>query len=213
MSPRAGELLLDVIQPMLIAVAPQVVKTVGAEDSDELVQDGMCMAAQAIDMLEKQGKKLMPRSVAYYTLQRLKSGRRSQYAGRMDAMCPGATLDKKVEMADLDAPTQSENSEMLPMGDMLASDDEDAATLAARDIDWAMLEPLLTDRELKVLQALTEGRGTVEISLKCRVTPSAITQTKRQIGRKISSSWGCSAVREVGRVPMWRAGLRATRMP
>ena len=43
--------MLDVIQPMLIAVLPQVMKTVGAEDSDELVQDGMCMAAQAIKIL------------------------------------------------------------------------------------------------------------------------------------------------------------------
>ena len=65
MSPRAGELLLDVIQPMLIAVVPQVVKTVGAEDSDELVQDGMCMAAQAIEVLENQGKcKRRPNSAA-----------------------------------------------------------------------------------------------------------------------------------------------------
>ena len=211
MSPRAGELLLDVIQPMLIAVVPQVVRTTGAEDSAELVQDGMCMAAQAIDMLEKQGKSLMPRSVAYYTIQRLKSGRRSQYAGRMDAMCPGAVLDKKVVMADMDAAAHDETGEELTFGEMLASDDEDAATLAARDIDWSLIEPLLTVRELKVLQALTEGRGTVEISLTCRVTPSAITQTKRQIGRKISSSWGCSAVREVGRVPVWGAGLRAAR--
>jgi hypothetical protein len=49
---------------MLIAVVPQVVQTTGAEDSAELVQDGMCMAAQAIETLENQGKELMPRSVA-----------------------------------------------------------------------------------------------------------------------------------------------------
>ena len=112
MSPRAGELLLDVIQPMLIAVVPQVVRTTGAEDSAELVQDGMCMAVQAIEVLENQGKDLMPRSVAYYTIQRLKSGRRSQYTGRMDAMCPGATLDKKVVMADMDSPAPVEDNEM-----------------------------------------------------------------------------------------------------
>jgi len=77
MSPRAGELLVNIIQPMLGAVVPQVVKTTGAEDFAELVQDGMVMAAQAIELLEKRGKHLMPRSVAYYTIQRLKSGRRS----------------------------------------------------------------------------------------------------------------------------------------
>jgi DNA-directed RNA polymerase specialized sigma24 family protein len=211
MSPRAGELLLDVIQPMLIAVVPQVVKTTGAEDSDELVQDGMCMAAQAIEVLENQGKELMPRSVAYYTIQRLKSGRRSQYAGRMDAMCPGATLDKQVLLADMDSLAPVEDNEMLTMGDMLASDDEDAATLAARDIDWSLIEPLLTDRELKVLQALVEGHGTNEIAGSCQVSAPAVTQAKRRIGQKISGSWGEGMVREVGRVPAWRAGLRAAR--
>jgi len=211
MSPRAGELLLDVIQPMLIAVVPQVVRTTGAEDSAELVQDGMCMATQAIDMLEKQGKSLMPRSVAYYTIQRLKSGRRSQYAGRMDAMCPGATLDKQVVLADKDAASHDETGEELTFGEMLASDDEDAATLAARDIDWSLIGPLLSDRELKVLNALIEGRGTNEIAFSCQVSAPAVTQAKRRIGRKISGSWGEGMVREVGRVPVWRAGLRAAR--
>lgn len=210
MSPRAGELLLDVIQPMLIAVVPQVVQTTGAEDHAELVQDGMVMAAQAIAMLEKQGKDLMPRSVAFYTIQRLKSGRRSQYAGRMDAMCPAAKLDERVEIADMDAVVCSD-SEDLTFGDMLASGDEDAATLAARDIDWALVEPLLSDRELKVLHALTEGRGTNEIAMTCQVSAPAITQAKRRIGRKLQDRWGDRAVREVGRVPAWRAGLRSAR--
>ena len=209
MSPRAGELLLDVIQPMLIAVVPQVVKTTGAEDSDELVQDGMCMAAQAIEVLENQGKDLMPRSVAYYTIQRLKSGRRSQYAGRMDVMCPGAVLDKQVVMADMDAPVHEETGEELTFGEMLAADGEDAATLAARDIDWSLIEPLLSERELKVLHALIEGRGTVDIAVTTGVSAPAVTQAKRRIGRKISGSWGEGMVREVGRVPAWRAGLRA----
>jgi hypothetical protein len=200
MSPRAGELLLDVIQPMLIAVVPQVVKTTGAEESDELVQDGMCMVAQAIEVLENQGKALMPRSVAYYTIQRLKSGRRSQYAGRMDAMCHGATLDKQVVLADREAAAHDETGEELTFGEMLASDDEDAATLAAHDIDWSLIEPLLTDRELKVLQALTEGRGTNEIAITNGVSAPAVTQAKRRIGRKINGSWGEGMVREVGRV-------------
>jgi DNA-binding NarL/FixJ family response regulator len=165
------------------------VQTTGAEDSDELVQDGMCMAAQAIDSLETQGKDLMPRSVAYYTIQRLKTGRRSQYAGRMDAMCPGTVLDKQVVLADMEeAASHDETGEELTFGEMLASDDENAATLAARDIDWSMVEPLLTDRELKVLQALVEGRGTSEIAFGCQVSAPAVTQAKRRIGQKISSS-------------------------
>ena len=100
---------------------------------------------------------------------------------------------------------------MLTMGDILAADGEDAATLAARDIDWSLIEPLLTVRELKVLQALVEGRGTSEIAITNGVSAPAVTQAKRRIGQKISGSWGEGMVREVGRVPAWRAGLRAAR--
>ena len=56
MSPRAGEVLTEVIQPMLAATVPQVVKTTGAEDHAELVQDGMVMAAQAIELRQLRGQ-------------------------------------------------------------------------------------------------------------------------------------------------------------
>jgi len=120
-------------------------------------------------------------------------------------------LDERVELADMDAAKHDETGEELTFGEMLASDDEDAATLAARDIDWSVIEALLSDRELKVLQALVEGRGTGEIAVATGVSAPAITQAKRRIGQKITARWGERAVREVGRVPAWRAGLRAAR--
>jgi hypothetical protein len=47
------------------------------------------MAARMLEKLENNGQPLMPHSVAYYTLQRLKSGRRSYTAGRTDVLSPG----------------------------------------------------------------------------------------------------------------------------
>jgi hypothetical protein len=38
-------------------------------------------------------------------------------------------------------------------------------------------------------------------------TPT-VTQAKRRIGRQISGSWSEGMVREAGRAPKWRAGLR-----
>ena len=111
----------------------------------------------------------------------------------------------------MDATALNETGEELTFGDMLAGNDDDAATLAARDLDWALVESFLTDRELTVLHFLTEGRGTNEIALSCQVSTPAITQAKRRIGRKLQDRWGERAVREVGRVPAWRAGLRAAR--
>jgi len=49
MSPSAAEMLLTQILPILQVTVPRVVRPVGAEDSDELVQDAAAMAAQMVD--------------------------------------------------------------------------------------------------------------------------------------------------------------------
>ena len=46
MSPQAGYILKDQIAPRLGAAIPRTVLPVGAEDPEELVYDGICMAAQ-----------------------------------------------------------------------------------------------------------------------------------------------------------------------
>ena len=79
------------IAPILMAAVPRVVVPVGAEDADELVQDALVAACEAVHRLEKRGKQIIPRSVAYYTIQRLKTGRRSTGAGRTDVMPPAAS--------------------------------------------------------------------------------------------------------------------------
>jgi hypothetical protein len=66
---------------------------VGAEDADELVQDALVAACDAVHRPEKRGRQIIPRSVAYYPILRLKTGRRSAGAGRTDVMSPGCQLD------------------------------------------------------------------------------------------------------------------------
>ena len=85
-------------------------------------------------------------------------------------------------MAGMEAPAHEETGEELTFGDLLASDGEDAVTLAARDIDWSLIEPLLTVSELPVLQALVEGRSTGEIAGSCQISAPVVTQAKRRIG-------------------------------
>ena len=51
-----------------MAAVPRVVIPVGAEDADELVQDALVAACEAVHRLEKKGKQIVPRSVAYYTI-------------------------------------------------------------------------------------------------------------------------------------------------
>ena len=56
MSPQAGFVLKDEIYPRLCSAIPRSVLCVGQEDPQELIQDGITMAAKMIDRVEAQGK-------------------------------------------------------------------------------------------------------------------------------------------------------------
>jgi len=88
MSPQAGWILQEEIAPRIAGAVPRSILCVGAEDSQELVHDGIAMAAKMVDSLEQRGKldKVTPGNVAYYTLQHLKSGRRANGSSRVDVM-------------------------------------------------------------------------------------------------------------------------------
>jgi hypothetical protein len=87
-------LLQTEILSRLISAIPQAVSFIGAEDAQELVQDGTLIAAQMIHNAERAGKKVIRNpgtgrrgtrklktisagNVAFYTIQKLKCGRRS----------------------------------------------------------------------------------------------------------------------------------------
>ena len=89
MSPKAGQLLLDGVRPIIRAsLAKGAVKTMGCEDLQELEADGMAQAANMLESAELAGKEVSPNSVAFYVLQALRSGRRFGCASRTDAMSP-----------------------------------------------------------------------------------------------------------------------------
>src|SRR5947207_3140686 len=92
MSLQAGLVLVEEIAPRLKTVVPHI-KTVGAEDSEELYQDGLAMAAKMLHDLEQRGKDVTPGNICYYVTLHLKSGRRSYSGGRTDVMGSGTQLD------------------------------------------------------------------------------------------------------------------------
>ena len=136
MSPAAQELFMSQIAPILIAAVPRVVVPVGAEDADELVQDALVAACESVHRLEKRGQQIIPKSVAYYTIQRLKMGRRSTGAGRTDVMSPGCQLDGNASLSSLDEPVHvSDDNEDLLLGDVLAGRKDDPSQMATRNAD------------------------------------------------------------------------------
>ena len=77
MSPQAGFVLQDQVVPRHRSAIPTVCHCVGSEDAQELIQDSIALAARLMHNVEAQGKTVNPGNIAYYTIQHIKSGRRS----------------------------------------------------------------------------------------------------------------------------------------
>ena len=59
MTAQAGEMLVEQIVPRLRTLVPKSVKPVGAEDTEELIQDSLVVAAQMLHRVEQSGKTVM----------------------------------------------------------------------------------------------------------------------------------------------------------
>jgi hypothetical protein len=101
MSPEAGCLLVEHIAPRL-RITSRCLPQVGADDADELYQDGLAIAARMLDSAERNNKKVTAGNIAWYAGKQLASGRRSTYGGRADVLCPAAQLDGNARFAVLD---------------------------------------------------------------------------------------------------------------
>jgi hypothetical protein len=86
MSPQAGFVLQDQVVPRLRSAIPNCVHCVGAEDAQEMIQDSIAMAAKLMHNVEAAGKTVTPGIIAYYTIQHIRSGRRSAGSSVVDAM-------------------------------------------------------------------------------------------------------------------------------
>ena len=172
MSPEAGEMLMGEIAPRLRAAVPRCVKTVGGEDSEELVQDAIVTAAQMLHNVEQAGKKVTPGNIAYYTILHMKSGRRSQCRSRADVLATGTQMDCRSSMLSLkeEVGFDEELNEPVVLGDLLCSRSEDPSVAASRKINW---QEFLTknDRRYSVIaKAMASGEKPGDVAKKNRMT-------------------------------------------
>ena len=77
MHSSAEQLILQEVQPRLQAAIAQSVLMVGAEDVQELVQDGTVIALRLLNSTTRSGRKVTGGNVAFYIIKMLRSGRRS----------------------------------------------------------------------------------------------------------------------------------------
>lgn len=180
------------------------------EDGEELQAEGCALAAALLDSAESRGKQVTASNIAYYAVQQLKSGRRSGYTGRVDALSAGAALDGAVQVVSLDAPIDGpEEDGEGSLHDLLAGTGEDVDVAAARRVDWEPIVGSLDDRRRGILTATAKGHGTKELAAELGVSAARAHQVRESIGQYIVDAWGCSGIEDVARVSRWRAGLRA----
>jgi len=215
MSPEAGWLLHDQIAPRIAGTVPHSILTVGAEDHHELVQDGITLAAKMVDRLEQQGKlgTVTAGNIAYYTLQHLKSGRRANGSSRVDVLATGTQLDGNTEIQSMnEVVCQSEcGNEIFELQDVISTDQEDPATIAARNIDWDTFMAGLTAKEQIVVQHLSAGKTLTEAARTTGLSMSTMQEYKKRIGAKLLIYMGSNILQDITRTPAWRIGLNCER--
>jgi DNA-binding NarL/FixJ family response regulator len=212
MSPQAGWLLQEEVVPRLRASIPRNVHCVGSEDAEELIQDSIAIAAKMLHSAEAAGKTVTAGNIAYYALQLIRSGRRSNGSSVVDVMAPGTQLNGHAWLNSLDEPVADQTSgEGFTFNDVLASDQEDPTTIAGRNLDWQSLLTRLSAREKAMVTYLLEGKTVSDVAWALRVSRSAMQQCKERLVHLIREFMGRDILVEVLRVPGWKNSLNASR--
>ena len=213
MTAQAGDLLVEQIAPRLRTLVPKSVKPVGAEDTEELVQDAIVIAAQMLHRVEQSGKKFTPGNIAYYAVLHMRSGRRSQGSSRIDTMAQGTQLDAKSTVLsfeeevgydpELDAP--------ITLGDLLASEHEDPAMEAARNLDWELFLATHDYRYGVIIKGIAEGRSLKETAAAQREWYPGMWQLKQRMAEDVREYLGDTAIADTAQTPRWKASIAVDR--
>ena len=217
MSPMTGSMLVNEVVPRLRAVAHTIPK-IGCEDDAEIAQDATLMAAQAMDSAERAGKTLTPGNFAYFAARAARSGRRSYYGGRNDAMSPGCQIHGNSRLESLDGEIEFETGDVGTLHDVtvpFAGDDHesDPAEEAARNLDWETFLASHPPRHRTAILVLVEGGTMREAGRRCGIKDSAAANLRRRIAADLMEFFGTDMLRRLlnGMRPGWESDLRMSR--
>ena len=210
MSPESGTLLLEEIQPRLRSAIPKSVRPIGSEDDEELVQDAMALAAQMLDSVERRGKKVTPGNIAYFTILHMRSGRRSQCMSRSDIMACGTQLDAKSCLLSMETEVgyDPELDEPIDLGSLLASENDDPAQEAARNIDWNLFLQTHDYRYGILVEGMAKGENLKATAEKSGHLYSSLYGLKAKLALDLLEFLGSTAIEDSVHVPAWRSTIR-----
>jgi hypothetical protein len=192
---------------------PRAVKPVGAEDGEELLQDAIVVAAQMLHRVEESGKTVTAGNIAYYVILHMKSGRRSQGSSRADTMAVGTQLDHKSTVLSFEEEVgyDPELDEPITLGELLASEHEDPAMEAARNVDWELFLATHDYRYGVIVKGIAEGRHLKETARDAGAGYSRLYQIKQQLSRDVQAYLGDEAIADSAQTPRWKASIAVDR--
>ena len=211
MTSDTGDLLVNEIAPRLTTLLPHSVTPIGTEDIEELRQDALALAAKLLTRAVETGKAVTAGNIAYYTVQLMKSGRRSTGSRATDVLGTMTGMRGRAQVTSTEQPVTADGGEPMTFGELLADEGEDPATEALRHLAWEELGEKLSTREKAVASALAEGRGLREAGRELSLCPSAMSAARNSLAGRIAEEWGDDAVQEAGREPEWKPTLYAYR--
>ena len=211
---RAAEthLLLE-LEPRLRAAIPQLVPIVGADDPQELLQDGLVIALRLYRSTRAIGKNVTVGNLAFYTIRHLRSGRRSTGERKNDVLHPAAQLRGHSHLQSLDQPLSNcdESDEPLTLHDCLAAPVDDPATSAARHLDWALVLSVLDPVATAILLALLEGTALALLVPRLKRGRTSLHNDQKRLGALVRERLGHDILQEAQRRPAWSNDLCAER--
>ena len=207
-------LLLREVAPRLRAAIPMTIPIVGADDSEELLQDGLAIAIKIHRGTTKARKKVSPGNIAHYALLALRSGRRSTGVRASDVLHPAAQLNGNSRLQSMDEPIRDSGEhgdEPLTLHDCLAAPVDDPATTAARRLDWASVVKSLDRTAKAILTALIEGRELTPLVARLKRNRTSLHYDKVKLGRLIQERLGHDILQQVQARPGWTSTVAAVR--
>ncbi len=201
-------MLVQQILPLIAgAINRGRIKFAGVEDSEELTQDCLALAAQHLEAAEAKGQPYTPGTIAYYALQNVKAGRRSTGSSTTDVMAAGTQLSGRCVVRSMDEPIMLEDEQdEMDLHALLASPDEDTAVAASRRMDWDAALVCLDNRQTGVVCATAIGLSVNETAAQYEVSAPRVIQIRNKAGERIHEAWGTTGLDD--QTPGWRRGMR-----
>jgi len=213
MTEQAGNLLVEQIAPRLRTLVPKSVRPVGAEDEQELLQDAITIAAQMLHRVEESGKQFTAGTIAFYTVLHMKSGRRSQGSSRVDTMAAGTQLDGNSAVLSLEEEVgyDPELDEPITLEQLLASEHEDPAMTAGRNVDWEVFIATHDYRYGVIIKGMAEGQTMKATAERSGHLYASLYGLKDRLAEDVREYLGDDAVAQSVRVPKWKASIAVDR--